>query len=60
MFYDDDEIMLVMLACTVKRGPMFMCFDFVVIAYCESCIHVVGTSVLIMLWARYYGGIGCK
>lgn len=47
---------LLMLACLVKRGPMCMFFDVVVIAYCESCVHVVGTLVLIMLWPRSYGG----
>lgn len=35
---------------------MCMCFDVVVIVYCESCIHVGGTSVLIMLWRRSYVG----
>lgn len=35
---------------------MCMCFDVVVIACCESCIHVVRTSVLIMLWPRSYDG----
>lgn len=64
MFYDDNDMTMMKLCWWFfvdvgmhgQEGPMCMCFNVVVITCCESCIHVIGTSILIMLWPRSYGG----